>query len=474
MKKTKVICTVGPSSEKEDTLRKLLLAGMNVARINCSHGSHEEHRSKIETFRKVRDELGMPAAVLLDTKGPEIRLGTFKGGKAFIKEGQSFILTTKAVDGDENISHVKYERLPQEIMVGDSVLIDDGKITLRVLEVKDRDIICQVINGGMVSNNKGVNLPDVSLSMDYISEADHADLLFGIEMDVDYVAASFVRNRDDVITLRKLLVENGGEKIKIISKIESTEGLENFEEILKESDGIMIARGDMGVEVPFQRLPGIQKNIIRRCLQSGKLAITATQMLESMIENPSPTRAEITDVANAVFDGTSAIMLSGETAAGSYPVEAVAAMNKIAMQAEDDMPKNLNATQNYREMNSEDVTNAVGHSACTLAGDIKAGAIMAITKTGYTARRMSKFRPNTPIVGLTAYEKTFHQLALEWGVIPSIIDRHDDLEEIISKGISRLLETDVIEAGDKVVISCGMPLDVPGNTNIIRVETARI
>lgn len=472
MKKTKVICTIGPSSEKEDTLRKLLLAGMNVARINCSHGSHEEHRSKIETFRKVRDELGMPAAVLLDTKGPEIRLGTFKGGKAFIKEGQSFILTTKAVDGDENISHVKYERLPQEIMVGDSVLIDDGKITLRVLEVKDRDIICQVINGGMVSNNKGVNLPDVSLSMDYISEADRADLLFGIEMDVDYVAASFVRNRDDVITLRKLLVENGGEKIKIISKIESTEGLENFEEILKESDGIMIARGDMGVEVPFQRLPGIQKNIIRRCLQSGKLAITATQMLESMIENPSPTRAEITDVANAVFDGTSAIMLSGETAAGSYPVEAVAAMNKIAMQAEDDMPKNLNATQNYREMNSEDVTNAVGHSACTLAGDIKAGAIMAITKTGYTARRMSKFRPNTPIVGLTAYEKTFHQLALEWGVIPGIIDRHDDLEEIISKGISRLLETDVIEAGDKVVISCGMPLDVPGNTNIIRVETA--
>lgn len=473
MKKTKIICTIGPASESEEILKELLQAGMNVARINCSHGTHEEHKVKIDRFKKVREELSMAAALLLDTKGPEIRLGTFKNKKELLVEGQEFILTTEDYIGDSSKAHIKYDKLPKEVYEGVTILIDDGKIAMKVEKVIEKDIYCRVLNGGKVSDNKGINIPDVSLSMEYISPIDREDILFGVKEGIDYVAASFVRSADDIKRLRSLLDEHGGSDVKIIAKIESTEGITNFEEILKSSDGIMIARGDMGVEIPFERLPGIQKNIIRRCLQSGKLAITATQMLESMIDNPTPTRAEITDVANAVFDGTGAVMLSGETAAGSYPVEAVKAMTKILLQAESDAPKFLGNGPVWHEMDSDDVTNAVGHSACTLAKDIKATAIMAITKTGYTARRMSKFRPVTPLIGLSPYDRTINQLALEWGVIPIKVEHKEDLEVLIDSCMDAAKDMSLMIEGDKVVISAGMPLNIPGNTNIIRVETVK-
>ena len=337
MRKTKIICTLGPASINEETIKKMLKEGMDVARVNFSHGDREEHGKTIDLFRKVRDGLEMSAAVMLDTKGPEIRTKDFEGGKAVLQAGETFTLTTEEIMGDASRTSVTYKSLPQELKEGDEVLIDDGKLRLKVIETTQTEIACKVIIGGEISNHKGINVPNVALSMEYLSPVDREDLLFGIKKDVDYVAASFVRRADDVIALRKFLTENGGGDIKIISKIENIEGIDNFEEILEASDGIMVARGDMGVEVNFARLPGIQKRFIKRCQQSGKIVITATQMLESMIKSPLPTRAEITDVANAVFDGSSAVMLSGETAMGAYPVEAVAAMAKIAMQAEQDL-----------------------------------------------------------------------------------------------------------------------------------------
>lgn len=385
MRKTKIVCTIGPASRDEGTLRRMLQAGMNVARVNFSHGTHEEHRKTIETFRKVRDELGLPAAVLLDTKGPEIRIGNFENGKEQLADGQQFTITTEAVSGTSERVSVTYRDLPKEVQPGNLVLINDGKIVIRVNETTETEVRGTVIHGGEISNHKGINLPNVNLNMQYLSRQDREDILFGIENDVDFIAASFVRSAEDVRAVRKLLDDNGGESIRVIAKIESTQGIENFEEILQLSDGIMVARGDMGVEVAFEKLPGIQKRFIRRCVQSGKTVITATQMLESMITSPIPTRAEITDVANAVFDGTTAVMLSGETAAGKYPAESVAVMAKIAEQAEEDQPTVPGRDQVWHEMNADDVTNAVGHAACTLAKDIKAGAIMAITKTGYTA-----------------------------------------------------------------------------------------
>ena len=405
MRKTKIVCTLGPSSSDETTLKNMLLAGMNVARLNFSHGTHEGHRQTIQRFRKVREELGIPAAVLLDTKGPEIRTGNFANGEEILKEGQEFILTTLPVSGTSQRVSVTYKDLPKEVKPGNLVLINDGKIVIKVEKTDDTEVRGTVIHGGKISNHKGINLPNVRLNMQYMSPQDREDILFGIQNDVDYIAASFVRSAGDVEVIRRLLEDNGGSEIKIIAKIESTQGIENFEEILEAADGIMVARGDMGVEVAYEKLPGIQKKFIRRCVQSGKIVITATQMLESMTTSPIPTRAEITDVANAVFDGTTAVMLSGETAAGKYPVEAVATMAKIAMQAETDQPKVPSRNMIWHEMDAMDVTNAVGHAACTLAKDINAAAIMAITKTGYTARRMSKFRPDIMIIGATLMKR---------------------------------------------------------------------
>lgn len=472
MRKTKIVCTLGPASNNEKTIEAMLRAGMNVMRLNFSHGTHEEHEQTIARFRKVRDELKMSAAVLLDTKGPEIRTGNFVNGKETLENGQQFVLTTEDIEGTSERCSVTYKNLPKELKPGNLVLINDGAIVIRVKETTDTEVKGVVVHGGVISNHKGINLPNVNLQMKYMSEQDKADILFGIAHDVDYVAASFVRTAQDVREVRKLLDNNGGNEIKIIAKIESTQGIENFEEILDVADGIMVARGDMGVEVAYEKLPGIQKRIIRRCVQSGKIAITATQMLESMINNPMPTRAEITDVANAVFDGTSAVMLSGETAAGKYPQQAVKTMAKIALQAEADLPKGPAKNPVWHEMDKLDITNAVGHAVCTLANDIHAAAIMAITKTGYTASRMSKFRPETMIIGATPYEKTFHQMALYWGVTPLMTDYRYEVEVLFRHCAIRAIKEGILKNGDNVVISAGVPVDVPGNTNTIRVIEA--
>lgn len=469
MRKTKIVCTIGPASKDRETLREMLLAGMNVARLNFSHGTHAEHKDTIERFRSVRDELDMPAAVLLDTKGPEIRIKNFEKGSEILDDGQAFTITTEDVPGTKEIVSVNYKDFPKEVNPGNLVLINDGKIVIKVDETTDTEVKGTVVHGGTISNHKGINLPNVNLNMEYLSEQDRKDILFGIEMDVDYIAASFVRTAHDVEVIRDLLNKNGGQDIKIIAKIESTQGVDNFEEILQIADGIMVARGDMGVEVAYEMLPGIQKRFIRRCVQSGKIVITATQMLESMITSPIPTRAEITDVANAVFDGTTAVMLSGETAAGQYPVEAVKTMAKIAEQAEDDRPTVPGRDPIWHEMDAFDTTNAVGHAACTLAKDIKAGAVMAVTKTGYTARRISKFRPDTPILGATPYEKTYHQMSLVWGVTPVMANYKYDIEVLFDHCVRRALVRGAVSEGDKVVITAGIPLDVPGNTNIIRI-----
>lgn len=471
LKKTKIVCTIGPASRDADTMREMLEAGMNVARLNFSHGTHEEHRKTIETFRRVRDEQDRPAAILLDTKGPEIRLGDFENGSEILEEGDEFTLTSEECPGTKERVSTTYKALPSQVSLGTSILIDDGRVRLRVADTTEDEVRCIVVNGGKVSNRKGVNIPNQSLDLEYISEADRQDILFGIEMDVDYVAASFVRSGADVKVLRSLLNENGGDRIKIISKIENTEGIENFKEILALSDGIMIARGDMGVEVDFEKLPGIQKKFIKECCKAGKTVITATQMLESMTHSPAPTRAEITDVANAVFDGTSAVMLSGESAAGDYPVETVKAMAKIVSQAEEDAEE----VNQYKflevETNDRDVSNAMGHAACTTAHDIKASAIVAITTSGYTAEMMAKYKPVEPIIAATPDSKTYHQQALTRGVYPVLTQRSSNWNDLMEKAIEGAERMKFVKKGDCIVLSAGMPLQVPGTTNLIRVKT---
>ena len=471
LKKTKIVCTIGPASRDADTMREMLEAGMNVARLNFSHGTHEEHRKTIETFRRVRDEQDRPAAILLDTKGPEIRLGDFENGSEILEEGDEFTLTSEECPGTKERVSTTYKALPSQVSLGTSILIDDGRVRLRVAGTTEDEVRCVVVNGGKVSNRKGVNIPNQSLDLEYISEADRQDILFGIKMDVDYVAASFVRSGADVKVLRSLLNENGGDRIKIISKIENTEGIENFKEILALSDGIMIARGDMGVEVDFEKLPGIQKKFIKECCKAGKTVITATQMLESMTHSPAPTRAEITDVANAVFDGTSAVMLSGESAAGDYPVETVKAMAKIVSQAEEDAEE----VNQYKflevETNDRDVSNAMGHAACTTAHDIKASAIVAITTSGYTAEMMAKYKPVEPIIAATPDSKTYHQQALTRGVYPVLTQRSSNWNDLMEKAIEGAERMKFVKKGDCIVLSAGMPLQVPGTTNLIRVKT---
>ena len=471
LKKTKIVCTIGPASRDADTMREMLEAGMNVARLNFSHGTHEEHRKTIETFRRVRDEQDRPAAILLDTKGPEIRLGDFENGSEILEEGDEFTLTSEKCPGTKERVSTTYKALPSQVSLGTSILIDDGRVRLRVAGTTEDEVRCIVVNGGKVSNRKGVNIPNQSLDLEYISEADRQDILFGIKMDVDYVAASFVRSGADVKVLRSLLNENGGDRIKIISKIENTEGIENFKEILALSDGIMIARGDMGVEVDFEKLPGIQKKFIKECCKAGKTVITATQMLESMTHSPAPTRAEITDVANAVFDGTSAVMLSGESAAGDYPVETVKAMAKIVSQAEEDAEE----VNQYKflevETNDRDVSNAMGHAACTTAHDIKASAIVAITTSGYTAEMMAKYKPVEPIIAATPDSKTYHQQALTRGVYPVLTQRSSNWNDLMEKAIEGAERMKFVKKGDCIVLSAGMPLQVPGTTNLIRVKT---
>lgn len=470
MRRTKIVCTLGPASINEDVIASMLKSGMNVARFNFSHGDHDYHKNSMDMFRRVRDSLHIPAAVMLDTKGPEIRLRDFENGKATLKKGARFTLTSKELLGNAEIASISYKDLPSQLHPGDKILIDDGRIKLTVNDSTDTEIHCTVVDGGDVSNHKGINVPNVPLKMPYLSKADEDDLIFGVEQDVDFIAASFVRSKDDVIAMRKFLDYHGGHSIRIISKIENTEGIDNFDEILAHSDGIMVARGDMGVEIEYERLPGLQKKFIRKCYQAGKMVITATQMLESMIHNTTPTRAEITDVANAVFDGTSAVMLSGETAMGDHPVKCVEAMARIAEQAEKDaFDMNVYSGIQY-ETDCSDITNAICDAACTTANDVKAKAIIAVTKTGSTARRVSKFRPKVAVVAATPVVKTFHQLTLSWGVYPVLSLNQTSEEALFTHAIDCAKNIDLVVPGDQVVITAGVPLNTAGTTNMIKLQ----
>ena len=469
MRRTKIVCTIGPATNSEDMLTRLVRSGMNVARLNFSHGTHEYHKDTLERIKRVRRREGMPVAILLDTKGPEIRVKDFKDGFAELREGAEFTLTTREIEGTEQAVTVTYAGMPAELSEDNSILIDDGNIELCVKRCTETDVICQVVRGGRISNHKGINVPNVHLDMPFLSEQDQSDILFGIENDVDFIAASFVRCKEDVIALRKFVDYHGARDLRIIAKIENIEGVNNFDEILRYADGIMVARGDMGVELSFERLPGLQKRFIKKCYQSGKMVITATQMLESMISHANPTRAEITDVANAVFDGTSAVMLSGETAMGKYPALAVEVMGRIVTQAENDaFEMDAYAGISY-EIDNNDTTNAVCDATCTTARDISAKAIIAVTKSGQTARRMSKFRPVQPIVAATPVEKTFHQLALSWGVFPVLARLQSSSDELLLHAIDCAKQIDAVENGDIVVIAAGIPLDTTGSTNLMRV-----
>ncbi|MFV0353130.1 MAG: pyruvate kinase [Oscillospiraceae bacterium] len=467
MRKTKIVCTLGPATDREGVLRDMMLAGMNVGRFNFSHGTHPEHLKRYTEFKKLREELNLPIASLLDTKGPEIRLGNFKNGSADLALGATFTLTSREVEGDSTIASVSFKNLFQDVSVGTRLLLDDGKIEMVVTEVRNPDVVCKVLNHGVISNHKSINIPGIHLSLPYLSPADKADILFGIEHDFDFIAASFTRSARDILDIRELLDEHGCQTTKIIAKIENLEGVQNIDEILSVSNGIMIARGDMGVEIDFTEVPIIQKDLIAHCYNSGRPAITATQMLESMIKNPRPTRAEITDVANAIFDGTSAIMLSGETAAGDYPVEAVKTMAAIATRTEAD----INYEKRFRSQKSEDrlsVTAAVAHATCTTAMDINASAIITVTQSGETARFLCKYRPSTPIIACVMHDKIYRQLGLSWGITPVIMPYANNTDEMIALSVKAAQEAKLIENGDLVVITAGVPVGVPGTTNMIK------
>ena len=471
MRKTKIVCTLGPACLKEEIIEEMLQNGMNVARFNFSHGTHEYHKDAIELFRRVRDRMQLPAAVLLDTKGPEIRLRDFENGRVVLKAGDEFTFTTEDCLGDEHHVAITYPDLPRQLSQGIRILLDDGRVEMTVLSADEKEIHCRVVVGGALSNHKSMNIPNFHIDMPYISKKDEEDLIFGIEQDVDFIAASFVRSADDVIRLRKFLDYHGGHHIKIIAKIENIEGVQNFDAILKHCDGIMVARGDMGVEVAFERLPGIQKRFIRKCYQSGKMVITATQMLESMIHSNTPTRAEITDVANAVFDGTSAVMLSGETAAGDHPALVVKVMSQIAEQAERDAVE-METYQGIKyDSDIDDVTNAICDAAATTARDVHAKVIIAVTKSGLTARRVSKFRPVPMIVAATPEKKTFHQLSLSWGVLPVLALNQHSTDNLFIHAIDCAKQIDIVSRGDQAVITAGVPLNQEGTTNLLKVQT---
>ena len=449
-------------------IKELFKSGMNVARLNFSHGSHESHKKTIELFRKVRDSLELSAAILLDTKGPEIRTGLIDGGRAELVEGDNITLTNIEQIGNNRKVSFNYSGLNKLLKNKDIIKIDDGSIVLEVESVNDTDIVCRVVVGGVLKDRKSINVPGVHLDMPYLSEKDKADIIFAVENDVDYVAASFVRTKQDVIDLRKFLNYHGGHSVKIISKIENADGVEHFDEILEESDGIMVARGDMGVEVEYEKLPGLQKRFIKSCYGAGKIVITATQMLESMVHSYNPTRAEITDVANAVFDGTSAVMLSGETAMGDHPARVVEVMSNIVCQAETDA-QNMHIFDNRRFINEKDTANAICDAACTTARDLGAEAIIAVTKSGHTARRLSKFRPNEPIVASTPELKTFHQLSLSWGILPVLAKNQQSEDALFRHALDCAKQIDIVKKGDTVVIVGGSPINICGNTNTIKV-----
>lgn len=466
MRRTKIICTIGPASEQGDKLKELMLAGMNVARFNFSHGTHEEQKVKLERVKKVSKELGLPVATLLDTKGPEIRLRDFANGKEVLTAGQSFILTTEEILGTNEKAAITYKNLYKDVKEGTTILIDDGKIEMVIDKIEGTDITCRVINGGTVSNHKGINVPGAVLTMPYISDVDREDIIFCAKMEYDFLAASFARTKEDILQVRKILTENGS-KAKIIAKIENMQGINNLDEILDVSDGIMVARGDMGVEIPLEEVPVIQKAMIKKAVSKGKHVITATQMLESMIENPRPTRAETADVANAIYDGTTAIMLSGESAAGKYPVEAVKTMAKIAERAEKDI--DYRGRMKKSDVGDVDITTAISHATCTTAADLNATAIITVTISGFTAGKISRYKPSCPIIGCSISPRVCRQMNLMWGVTPLLIEREETADDLFEEAAKVAEEAGLIKKGDVVVLTAGVPLGTAGNTNMLRV-----
>lgn len=468
IRKTKIVCTMGPNLFEKHLIAPLMKAGMNVARFNFSHGTYETHQHYYDEVCRIRDELGLPIATMLDTKGPEIRVRSFKNGRVTLQNGQLFTLTTDEVEGDEERVSITYKELPQDIAVGSSILIDDGLIGMQVERIDGADIVCRVLNGGVVSNNKGVNIPNAHLSMPFISEKDHQDILFAIKNGYDFIAASFTRCADDIMQIRHILQVNNCHTINIIAKIENMEGVENIDEILRVVDGVMVARGDLGVEVPLEDVPSLQKKLIQRGIAAGKPVITATQMLDSMIKNPRPTRAEATDVANAIYDGTSAIMLSGESAVGAYPVEAVETMVRIALRAEADMDYIRRFSRDTSA--STDVTNAISHATVTSAHDLNASAIITVTKSGSTARILSRYRPACVIVGCTTEKHVWRQLALSWGTVPLMIAEESNTDDLFEHAVDAAVQNGLVHDGELVVLTAGVPLGISGTTNLMKVH----
>ena len=471
IRKTKIVCTLGPSTDKGDVLRQLMQEGMNVARFNFSHGSHEEQKARLDKLVALREELDLPVAALLDTKGPEIRLKELKGGKAELKEGQLFTLALGDFVGDASRVAITYEDLHNDVKAGDRILIDDGLIEMKVVRLDGTDIVCEVINGGMISNKKGVNVPNVELSMPFISETDYSDIVFGIENGFDFIAASFTRTADDILQIRKILEEHDCKSVNIIAKIENKQGVDNIDDIIRVSDGIMVARGDMGVEIPMEDVPVIQKILIEKVYKAGKQVITATQMLDSMMKHPRPTRAEATDVANAVYDGTSAIMLSGETAAGDYPVEALQTMVKIASRTEQDI-NYMSRLKKRSILTNPDITNAIAHATCTTAMDLNASAIITVSNSGRTARMVSKYRPACPIIGCSVNKDVCRKMSLSWGVTPLLVELKHNSDELFDHAVDKAEEMGLIKQGEIVVLTAGVPLGISGTTNMIKVHVA--
>ena len=471
MRKTKIICTVGPATDDEAVMRELMVNGMNVARFNFSHGDYATHQKRFEQIVKLRTELDLPIATLLDTKGPEIRLGKFADNKPVeIHDGDTYLLTADDVLCDEKRGSISFKNLPRDVSAGTQILINDGVIELRAEKITGNDIICRVIHGGILSNNKGINVPGAKLSMPYLSDNDMNDLEFGAKMGFDFIAASFVRSAADINYLRKFTKSLGWFDVKIIAKIENNDGVENIDEIIEAADGIMIARGDMGVEIPFEKIPAIQKSLIYKGYRAGKQVITATQMLESMITNPRPTRAEITDVANAIYDGTSAIMLSGETATGAFPIDTVKTMALIAETTEKNIDYKHQFSNNSKSDSNDSIADAIAHATVTTAHDLNAKAIITVTKGGGTARLISKYRPQAMIIGCTTSEKVCRQLNMSWGITPYVIDEKSNTDELFAVAVETAEKRMLVENGDIAVITAGVPIGVSGTTNLMKVE----
>ena len=467
MKKTKIVCTIGPSSSSRERISAMINAGMNVARLNFSHGELNEHKERIELIKRVREEKHVPIAIMLDTKGPEFRIGKFENGPITLKEGDIFSFTSRNIIGDSSIVSVSFADIEKDLSVGDKILLNNGLMVFRVIEICGEDVKTKVETGGILSDKKSLFIPDKELSgITFLSEQDKKDLLFGIEQGVDFIALSFVSKAQDVLDAREFLEKNGGEHIDIIAKIENRAGVNNLKDIMQVCDGIMVARGDLGVEIPYEQVPDIQKYIINECRIYGKRVITATEMLESMIHNPRPTRAEISDVANAVYDGTSAVMLSGETAMGAFPVESVSAMAKIVKQAEAHI-EYIQSIENYQIKNSAE---ALSHAACSLTKDLKAKAIVVCSRTGSTVRMVSRFRPQTPIIGLTTDEHAYRKLALSWGVLPALTEEYSSVDILFYFAKMEALKSGLVERGDSIVIIAGTPNGKSGNANLINVE----